>query len=104
VASEDRAALLNNMGGVYSALGDKAKALEYYEQALPLRRQVGDRSGEATTRFNMAMVYVTLGDWEEAEGLLSQVVALEEAIDHPDLESDRAMLAQVQAMRRQGEG
>ena len=29
---------------------DYASALEFYEQALPLRRQVGDRSGEAGTQ------------------------------------------------------
>jgi CHAT domain-containing protein len=30
-------------------LGEKQKALEYYQQALPIRRAVGDRRGEATT-------------------------------------------------------
>ena len=41
--SGGEATTLNNIGGVYSALGEKQRALEHYEQALPLRRQVGDR-------------------------------------------------------------
>ncbi|MCL4252681.1 MAG: tetratricopeptide repeat protein [Anaerolineae bacterium] len=57
---------LNNMGGVYSALGDKQKALVYYEQALPIRREVGDRGGEATTLNNMGGVYDDLGDKQKA--------------------------------------
>ena len=41
------------MAVVYAALGDQRQALAYYEQALPLRRQVGDRGGEATTLNNI---------------------------------------------------
>ena len=96
------ATLLNNIGLVYSALGDKPKALDYYEQALPLRRQVGDRWGESVTRFNMAMVFAYMGDLARAEDELRQVVAIDETVGHPDLASDRAALAQVQALRRGG--
>ena len=74
------ATTLNNIGGVYSALGDKRKALDFYEQALPLRRQVGDRGGEATTLNNIGGVYSALGDkrkaldsYEQALPLLHQV-------------------------------
>lgn len=37
-------------------------ALSYYEQALPLQKQVGDRSGEATTLNNIGGVHSALGD------------------------------------------
>ncbi len=94
------ATTLNNIGAVYAALGDKPKALDYYNQALPLMRQVGDRWGESITRYNMAMVYADLGDLAQAEEQLQIVVALDEAIGHPDLESDRAALATIQARRR----
>jgi len=39
------ATALTNIGAVYDALGEKQRALDYYEQALPLRRAVGDRGG-----------------------------------------------------------
>jgi len=35
---EQEATTLNNIGSVYSALGEKQKALEYYSQSLPLSR------------------------------------------------------------------
>ena len=97
------AATLNNIGLVYDALGEKEKALGYYEEALPLSRQVGDRFGESVTRFNIAMVFVDLGRLAEAEEQLEIVVQIDEAVRHPDLESDRRELAQVRAMRRSAE-
>ena len=98
------ATTLNNLGSVYSALGDKAEALRYYNLALPLRQQVGDRWGESITRYNLAMVYVALGRLAKAVAELEQVVALDEAVGHPDLATDQAMLAQVRAQLAQGGG
>jgi Tfp pilus assembly protein PilF len=44
------AATLNNIGGVYDALGQQDQALDYYRQALPILEEVGDRAGENITR------------------------------------------------------
>jgi tetratricopeptide (TPR) repeat protein len=98
------ATTLNNIGHVYSALGDKRKALDFYEQALPLRRQVGDRWGERTTRYNMGMVYEGMSDLARAEEELKIVVELDADIEHPDLASDRAALGRIQAKRKAGTG
>ncbi|MBI3959615.1 MAG: hypothetical protein HY328_12470 [Chloroflexi bacterium] len=46
---QGRVVRLSAYGFVYSALGEKQQALAHYAQALPLRRQVRDKSGEATT-------------------------------------------------------
>src|ERR1035438_3447125 len=43
--------------GDASELGDRQKALDYYNQALPLRLAVGDRYGQALTLSNMGAVY-----------------------------------------------
>jgi tetratricopeptide (TPR) repeat protein len=40
--------------------------LEYYEKALPIRREVGDRGGEATTLNNIGRVYDAQGRQQEA--------------------------------------
>ncbi|MEQ8542014.1 MAG: hypothetical protein RIB93_31720 [Coleofasciculus sp. D1-CHI-01] len=32
------------MGGVYHAIGQPQRALAYYNQALPIRHEVGDRA------------------------------------------------------------
>jgi len=92
------ATTLNNIGGVYSALGAKAKVLDYYKQALVLQNQVGDRWGEAATRFNIAQTAAEFGEFARAEAELEIVVAIEEAIGHPNLESDRKALARMRAL------
>jgi tetratricopeptide (TPR) repeat protein len=90
-----QAVTLNNIGRVYDDLGDKAQALHYFEQALPLLRQVGDRWAESVTCFNIGMIYAGLGDLAQAESLLMRTVELDQAIGHPELESDRATLEAV---------
>ena len=50
-ASGDKASvahLLNNMGAIYESLGQNAKALESYQQALQYAKQIGDNAGETT--------------------------------------------------------
>jgi len=42
------------------------KALEKYNEALPIRRVVGDRRGEALTLKNMGSVYQSLGETQKA--------------------------------------
>ena len=67
---------LNDMALVYRATGQPKRALELYEQALPLRREVGDRAGEATTLNNMAEVYRTTGQPRRALELYEQALPL----------------------------
>jgi CHAT domain-containing protein/Tfp pilus assembly protein PilF len=71
---------LNNIGFVYSALGDKQQALRYYNQALPLRRAVGDRSGEATTLNNIGLVYSNLGEQQQALRYYNQALPLRRVV------------------------
>ena len=41
----NEAATLNNIGAVYDRLGEPRRALEYYGQALPIRREAGTGPG-----------------------------------------------------------
>jgi tetratricopeptide (TPR) repeat protein len=47
-------------------LGDKQKALDYYNRALPLSQAVGDRSGEAITLAHLASVERDQGNLQQA--------------------------------------
>jgi tetratricopeptide (TPR) repeat protein len=98
-AGEDRTGLavtLNNLGEVYDHLGQREQALAYYQQALPIREAVGDRPGERVTFYNMAMMYRAQGQLAQAMEALRQVVALDEQMQHRNLQSDAAMLRQVE--------
>jgi CHAT domain-containing protein/Tfp pilus assembly protein PilF len=71
---------LSSIGSVYSALGEKQKELDYYNQALPLQRAVGDRAGEAATLKNIGLVYDTLGQMRKALDYFNQALPLERAV------------------------
>src|SRR4029077_497241 len=71
---------LNNLGVVYADLGEKRKALEFYNQALPLRREIGDKSGEANTLNNLGNVYSDLGEKQKALEFYNQALPLKRAV------------------------
>jgi len=71
---------LAELGGFYSALGEKAKALQYYEEALPLYQFLSDRPGEATVRNNIGLAYSTIGETTKALQYYEQAQTLRRAI------------------------
>lgn len=79
-----RAALaLNNLGFVYSAIGDKPNALTYFAKALPLWRAEGDQAGEARTLKNIGVAYNALGEKQKALDFFTQALPLWEALGDP---------------------
>ena len=84
---------------MYNGLGAPQQALTHYRQALPIRREVGDRAGEAITRYNIAMIHRAEGNLDAAISELELVVDLDRQVGHPDLASDMAILEQVRRER-----
>ena len=52
-AQDKQSLSLVYLGYINNLLGEKQKSIEYYNQALPILRAVGNRSGEATTLNNL---------------------------------------------------
>src|ERR671923_295383 len=48
--------VLGIMGKIYKGLQQPQQAIDIYQQELALRRQLGDRTGEAETLYNAAMI------------------------------------------------
>jgi tetratricopeptide (TPR) repeat protein len=65
---------------VYNALGQKQHALEFYEQALAIQREVRDRSGEGTTLNNLGGVYNALGQKQHALEFYEQALAIQREV------------------------
>jgi tetratricopeptide (TPR) repeat protein len=64
-------------------LGQKRKALEFYTQALPLLRAVGDRRVDATTLNNIGEVYDSLGEKRKALDYYNRAALIQRAIRDP---------------------
>ncbi len=77
---EKAAAALNQIGFVYSRLGDKRQALKFYNEALLLFRAVDDKGGEVATLNNIGGVYADLGEKQKALEYYEQSLLLYRAV------------------------
>jgi hypothetical protein len=85
------------MGNLYNDQGEYWEGLEHLEQALALRKALGWLSAERLTLLSMSVSYGNMYDFVEFERVLTRVVELSEALNHPELELDRSQLEQVRA-------
>ena len=93
---EHDASTLNHLAQAKEVLGEVDEARRLYLDAFKMYEEVGDRAGESVTRYNMAMIYRDQGKLQSAVEELRQVVELDTLVQGPDLESDKAMLAQLE--------
>jgi tetratricopeptide (TPR) repeat protein len=94
-------------GAVYHSLGKQEQALGFFNRALSITEEVGDRYGENITRHNMAMIYDSQGELGKAVTELKQAIELARQIQSPNLEVHMEWLANVQAelaAQQQGKG
>jgi tetratricopeptide (TPR) repeat protein len=77
---KDAATDLRYIGFLYSELGQKQKTLDYYQQALPIMMEVGDRAGEATTLNNIGTVYSDLGQNQKALDYFQKALPIMRAV------------------------
>jgi len=78
---------LNNIGLAYSDLGEPRTALEYFAQAVPILREAGARSIEASTLSNIGGVYYDLGQNDKALDYFNQALAIHRAVSDPSGEA-----------------
>ncbi len=73
--------MLNNLGMVciQQRMDD---AIDYFDQALAIRRDLGDRRGEAQVANNLADAYIRLGRAEDALEPLRRVLSLQIEVGH----------------------
>lgn len=60
------ASTLSNIGRVYNNLGGRQKALDYFNQALPLWQESGNSAGQASTYDGIGRAYSDMGDANRA--------------------------------------
>jgi CHAT domain-containing protein/Tfp pilus assembly protein PilF len=65
------------IGLAHDLLSDYPKALEYYGQALEIRRATGNRRGEGQALSSIGVVYAALGDYPKALEHYQQALAIQ---------------------------
>src|SRR5207302_219188 len=83
---QQKALIYSNIAATSGVLGQKQEALKYYEQALRIFGEVGDRGGEGTTLNNLGRVYNDLGQKQEALKYYEQALVLHKKVQNPFME------------------
>jgi tetratricopeptide (TPR) repeat protein len=65
-----------SLGTTYYSLGDYKKAIEYYEQALVIAHEIGNRRGEGAWLGNLGSAYRDLGQVEKAIEYYKQALVI----------------------------
>ena len=71
---------LTNLGSCNYSLGDYPRAIELYEQALAIAREIGNRQGESAALGNLGLCYYRLGDYRHAIEHQEQSLAIDREI------------------------
>ncbi len=86
----DEASFSNLLGMAYEDLGNAHKAIDYYDQALKIANDIGDRRGEGAILGNLGLAYFHLG--EPLKGIEYHEQALKIAHEMSDREVEGANL------------
>jgi tetratricopeptide (TPR) repeat protein len=73
-------------------LGDPRKAIEYYDQALKISREIGDRRGEGNALWNMSLSLDQFGQRDRAIDCAKAALKIREEIEDPRAEKIRRKL------------
>ncbi|KAL9966571.1 hypothetical protein ACROYT_G024670, partial [Oculina patagonica] len=65
-----------NLGCVFTSLGENGKAIIYYEKALAIRIEIGERKGEAADYGNLGALFTSLGDYCKAKEYHEKALAI----------------------------
>lgn len=94
------AASLDSLSIAWSSLGERNRAIELCKEAVSLFREIGYKRGESSSLFNLALTLRETGataEQQQAVVLLKEALTIFEAIESPNTNAAKAILAQWQA-------
>ncbi len=71
---------LHSIGAVYNKLADYPQALEYYQQAVKIRRQINDKKGVGSSLNSIGAVYFLQGNYNQALDYLQQALEIRQEL------------------------
>jgi tetratricopeptide (TPR) repeat protein len=74
------AAVCGNLGVAYTSLGQYQQAIDFHQQSLEIKRDIGDRGGEAGSIGNLGVAYTSLGQYQRAIDFHQQSLEIERDI------------------------
>ena len=92
-SKKEKMNILSELGSIYFLLSEPRKAIEFYEQALNISREIGDRQSEGNNLRNMGNSYFNLGEPRKAIEFYDQALNISREIG--DRRSEGAALGNL---------
>lgn len=92
----NEAAWMGNLGDTYRTMGQAKWAIEHFEKALAVARQLGDWQSEANCLGNLGLAYRDLGDVTQAQQYLKESHAIFEELQSPKATLVKDWLAELE--------
>ena len=73
---------LNCLGDAYYSLRQFQEAIQYYQQAIQIVEEIGDRNWQANYLANLGDAFYSLGESQQATASYEQSLAIAETIEH----------------------
>ena len=81
---------------MYQAQGQYDQALSNFQQALVIRREIGNRAGEGATLNNIGAVYRAQGQYDQALSQYRQALVIAREVGYKELED--TVLANIESL------
>jgi len=88
---------LGNLGNAYLVLGETRKAIEYYEQALIIDREIGDQRKEGNELWNTSLAFDKLDERQKAITYAKAALKILVTTESPYIERVRHQLDEWQS-------
>lgn len=88
--------VLRHLSVLLHSMGRNEEALNHYEKLLAICIEIGDRAGEAETRWSMALLYGEFGWLNKAFAMFRKAIEIEKDIDHPKFEEHKKYLEKLE--------
>ena len=79
-SQEKHGEALNRLGLAYSSQGDYTKAIDFQQQSLVIKQEIGDRNGIANSLGNLGLAYYSQGDYDKAIDFQQQSLVIKQEI------------------------
>ncbi len=77
---QNYSSLCINLGVAYDSLGEYQRTIDYYQQSLTIKREIGDRNGEANSLIGLGNAYDSLGQYPRAIDYQEQSLTIKREI------------------------
>uniref|UniRef100_UPI00286E074F tetratricopeptide repeat protein n=1 Tax=Chamaesiphon sp. VAR_69_metabat_338 TaxID=2964704 RepID=UPI00286E074F len=87
------AEIIHNLALIYQVQGKLKESLKYCQESIEIKREIGNRQGEAASLHQMSIIYQTLGDFNQALKLSQDSIDIKREIG--DRQGEAASLHQM---------